>query len=129
MAFAFSAIFPAVATVAIALVLTAGGGTAYAGDDFPLIGSYTQNAPCKGDGSDPVAIQLKILPKEIVSNVGVCTILDTKHEGGSYKAHVECQFAGGPLMGDISFTPLPDKTIDFVDRDGNYKAVLHRCPD
>jgi hypothetical protein len=31
-------------------------------------------------------------------------------------------------MGNLSFTPKPDRTIDFVDRDGNYKAVLHPCP-
>ena len=37
-------------------------------------------------------------------------------------------FASGPLMGNLSFTPKPDHTIDFVDRDGNYKAVLHPCP-
>ena len=41
---------------------------------------------------------------------------------------VECKFPAGPLMGNLSFTPRPDHTIDFVDRDGNYKAVLHRCP-
>ena len=97
-------------------------------DDFPLTGNYTQNAVCKGDGTDPVAIQVKISPQEIVSNVGVCTILDTKQDGKSLTAHVECKLAGGPLMGDITFTPRPDKTIEFVDRDGNYKAILHRCP-
>ena len=73
-------------------------------------------------------MQVKISPEEIVSNVGVCTILDTTHDGDTFIEHVECRLASGPLMGDISFTPRPDKTIDFVDRDGNYKAVLHRCP-
>lgn len=97
-------------------------------DDFPLTGNYTQNAACKGDGTDPVAIQVKISAQEIVSNVGVCTILDTKKEGKSLTAHVECKLPAGPLMGDISFTPRPDKTIEFVDRDGNYKAILHPCP-
>jgi hypothetical protein len=32
------------------------------------------------------------------------------------------------LMGDITFTPRPDNTIEFVDRDKTYKAVLYRCP-
>jgi hypothetical protein len=126
MAVAFSAVPPVLATFAIALVMAA--GAAFAGDDFPLTGSYTQNVACKGDGSDPVAVQVKISSKEIVSNVGVCTILDTKRDGGSITAHVECKFPSGPLMGDISFTPRPDQTIDFIDRDGNYKAILHRCP-
>jgi len=108
--------------------MLAGGGLALAEDDFPLTGNYTQNVPCKGDGSDPVAVQVKISSQEIVSNVGVCTILNSKTDGPTVSVHVECKLAAGPLMGDISFTPRPDKTIDFVDRDGNYKAVLHRCP-
>ena len=116
------------AIVLVVLAAAAGAGDAFAGDDFPLSGSYTQNVPCKGDGTDPVAVRVKISPQEIVSNLGVCTILDLKRDGDTFTAHVECKFAAGPLMGNISFTPRPDKTIDFVDRDGNYKAVLHRCP-
>jgi hypothetical protein len=116
------------AIVIAVLAVVAGAGSTFAGDDFPLAGSYTQNVPCKGDGSDPVAVRVKISPQEIVSNVGVCTILDIKHDSDTVIAHVECQFPAGPLMGNISFTPRPDQTVDFVDRDGNYKAVLHRCP-
>jgi hypothetical protein len=113
---------------ALALVVLA-GGTAIADDDFALTGSYTQNVPCKGDGSDPKSAQVKISPQEIVSNMGACTILNSRRDGETYNEHVECKFASGPLMGDISFTLRPDKTLDFVDRDGNYKAILHRCPD
>lgn len=126
MASGFIAISRVLAASVVALV--AGIGAAAAADDFPLTGTYTQNVPCKGDGSDSIAVQVKISPTEIVSNVGVCTILDTKHDGDSIDAHVECRFDSGPLMGDVKFTPLPDKTIDFVDRDDNYKAILHRCP-
>lgn len=97
-------------------------------DDFPLTGNYTQNVACKGDGSDPATAKVTISPQEIVSNVGICTILDQKKDGRSISAHVECKFAGGPLMGDITFTPRPDNTIEFVDRDKTYKAVLYRCP-
>lgn len=101
---------------------------AFAADDFPLIGNYTQNVACKGDGSDPATAKVTISRQEIVSNVGVCTILDQKKDGPSISAHVECKFAGGPLMGDITFTPRPDNTIEFVDRDKTYKAMLYRCP-
>jgi hypothetical protein len=111
----------------VALVMAAGTGAALA-DNFPLSGNYTQNVACKGDGTDPVAVRVKISPQEIVSNVGTCTILDTTHDGGTYAVRVECKFASGPLMGNLSFTPKPDRTIDFVDRDGNYKAILHPCP-
>jgi hypothetical protein len=103
-------------------------GTASAADDFPLTGNYTQNVACKGDGSDPAAAKVTISPEEIVSNVGVCTILDKKQDGQSISAHVECKLAGGPLMGDITFTMRPDNTVEFIDRDMTYKAVLYRCP-
>jgi hypothetical protein len=101
---------------------------AMADDDFPLTGSYTQNVACKGDGTDADTAKVKISPQEIVSNIGVCTILDAKRNGDSVFAHVECKFPSGPLMGDITFTPRPDHTIEFVDRDSTYKAVLYRCP-
>lgn len=101
---------------------------ALADDDFPLVGDYTQNVACKGDGSDAENAKVKISAQEIVSNIGVCTILDTKRNGGSILAHVECKFPSGPLLGDITFTPRPDNTIEFVDRDATYKAVLYRCP-
>jgi hypothetical protein len=99
-----------------------------AADDFPLAGNYTQNVACKGDGTDPAAVKVMISAQEIVSNVGVCTILDTKKNGDGYAEHVECKFPSGPLMGNITLTPKPDNTIEFVDSDGTYKAVLHRCP-
>jgi hypothetical protein len=102
--------------------------TAFAGNDFPLVGNYTQNVACKGDGSDQTVARVTISPQEIVSNVGVCTILDRKQDGRSISAHVECKFAGGPLMGDVTFTPRPDNTIEFIDGNMTYKAVLYRCP-
>lgn len=118
-------------SVAIAC-LCLGIGPALAGDppaqDFPIAGTYMQNVPCKGDGSDKPALKVKISPQEIVSNVGVCTILDNKLDGKSYKLHVECKFPAGPLVGDLTFTPLPDNTVKFIDRDNTYNAVLHRCP-
>ncbi|MGA2895572.1 MAG: hypothetical protein ABSE22_22145 [Xanthobacteraceae bacterium] len=114
------------ATLAVVAILTS--AAAAATDEFPLIGSYTQNVACKGDGSDPAIAKVTISSQEIVSNVGVCTILDTKRTGDSFFAHVECKFAGGPLMGDITFTPKPDNTVEFIDRDMTYKALLYRCP-
>jgi len=75
---------------------------ALAAEDFPLTGNYTQNVACKGDGSDPATAKVTISPQEIVSNVGVCTILDKKKDGRSISAHVECKFAGGPLIGDVT---------------------------
>jgi hypothetical protein len=112
----------------MAVGVVVGTGAAGAGDDFPLTGNYTQNVPCKGDGSDPHDVQVKISPQQIDSQVGVCVFLDTKRDGSSVNAHVECEFPGGPLMGDVTFTVRPDKTVELVDRDKNYDAVLYRCP-
>lgn len=87
-----------------------------------------QNVACKGDGTDNAVLKVVITPKEIDSNSGVCAILDNKKDGGAYKLHVECKFPAGPMVGDLTFTPMPDKTIKFVDRDNTYHGVLHRCP-
>jgi hypothetical protein len=119
---------PVAGCIANTLVVAA-VGAAPAGDDFPLTGSYTQNVPCKGDGSDPADFKVKISPQRIDSSVGVCFFLDTKRSGSSIKAQVECQFTAGPLMGDITFTIRPDKTIEFIDRDRTYSALLYRCPE
>ena len=105
-----------------------GAPGALADDSFPIAGTYTQNVACKGDGSDAPSLLVKISPQEIVSNIGVCTILDRKDDGDSIVVHVECKFPAGPLVGDITFTPRPDKTIKFVDRDNTYNAILHPCP-
>jgi hypothetical protein len=115
-------------TAAVALTAIVSSCVAFAADDFSLAGTYTQNVACKGDGTDAPADQVKISTKEIVSNVGTCTVQDINRDGDTFNIHVECQFPAGPLMGDVSFTQRPDHTVDFVDRDGNYKAVLHRCP-
>ncbi len=111
-----------------AIVAVLISSAAIAGGDFPLTGNYTQNVACKGDGTDPEAAKVKVTPQQIVSNVGVCAILDAKKDGAGFFVHVQCNFAGGPLMGDITFTPRPDNTVESVDRDGNYKAILYRCP-
>ena len=112
----------------IALTLSVGATAAPVEDGFWLSGNYTQNVPCKGDGSDPVDLKVKISTQEIDSKVGVCTFLDTKLDGNSVKAHVECKFPAGPLMGDITFTEKTKNKVDFVDSNKTYTATLYRCP-
>jgi hypothetical protein len=97
-------------------------------DDFWLLGDFTQNLPCKGDGSDPAEAKVKIASDQIVSKVGICKFLNAKLEGKRLKATMECQFPAGPLVGDVTFTQKTNSTIDFIDRDNNYTATLHRCP-
>ena len=121
-------IYPVAGCIIVACIAVTAGREARADDDFPISGTYTQNVACKGDGTDPAALVVKISPQEIVSNIGVCTILDLKHDGQKITVHVECKFPAGPMVGDITFTPRPDNTVAFVDRDGTYNAILHRCP-
>jgi len=99
-------------------------------DDFPLVGTYTENQACKKDGSDPGVSRVKITTRDIDSVFGLCTILSKKREGAAFVIHVECKGPGGSqMLNDVNFTPREDKTIDFSDHDQTYKAVLHRCPD
>ena len=120
------AIYPLIGCATFALIAGAQAGALP--DDFWLIGNFTQNVACKGDGSDPVEIKVKITTEEIDSKVGVCKFLDAKVEAKKVSTHVECQFPAGPLMGDITFTLKPNDTIDFVDRDKTSTATLYRCP-
>ncbi len=98
-------------------------------DDFPIVGTYTENRICKGDGSDSNVARVKITARNIDSAFGLCTILDRKRDGNTFAVQVECKGPGGSqMLGDVSFTLRDDKTIDFSDQDKTYKAVLHKCP-
>jgi len=99
-------------------------------DDFPIVGTYTENQACKPDGSDPAASRVKITPRDIDSVFGLCTILSRKRQGATYVVHVECKSpSGSQMLGDVNFTPREDKAVDFSDQDQTYKAVLYKCPD
>jgi hypothetical protein len=120
-----------VAARVLGVIALAALGTAAPGEeDFPLVGTYTENQVCKGDGSDSGVSRVKITLEDIDSVFGLCTILNKKREGPTFAVHVECKGPGGSQMvGDVNFTLRDDKTIDFSDQDQTYKAVLHRCPD
>jgi hypothetical protein len=99
-------------------------------DDFPIVGTYTENQVCKPDGSDPGVSRVKITRRDIDSVFGLCTILSRKRQGATYVVHVECKSpSGSQMLGDVNFTPREDKAIDFSDQDQTYKAVLYKCPD
>jgi hypothetical protein len=120
-----------VAARVLGVIALAAVGTAAPGEeDFPLVGTYTENQICKADGSDSGVSRVKITLEDIDSVFGLCTILNKKREGATFAVHVECKGPGGSQMvGDVNFTLRDDKTIDFSDQDQTYKAVLHRCPD
>jgi hypothetical protein len=120
-----------VAARVLGVIALAALGTAAPGEeDFPLVGTYTENQACKGDSSDAGVSRVKITLRDIDSVFGLCTILNKKRDGATFAVHVECKGPGGSQMvGDVNFTLRDDKTIDFSDQDQTYKAVLHRCPD
>jgi hypothetical protein len=115
------------------LVLAAGVAItlngALAADDLPISGNYTQDEPCKGDGSDPDYLKVKITPEQIAYASGVCTIDNRKMDGKKISLRVTCKFISGAVMSsDVSFTSRDEKTLDMAQQDGSYTAVLHRCP-
>ena len=114
---------------ATAIVVAAAACPALAGEEFSIAGTYVQNAACKGDGSDPAKMVVRITESDIHSNFGVCTFVRKEFEGNALKAQMSCDGpAGNMLLGDVRFTLRADKNIDFVDQDHTYNVVLHRCP-
>jgi len=102
---------------------------ALAGDQFSIAGTYVQNAACKGDGSDPAKMLVRISENDVHSSFGVCTFVRKEYEGNLLKAQMSCNGPGGNmLLGDVRFSLRADKNIDFVDQDHTYNVVLHRCP-
>ncbi len=103
---------------------------ALAADETPIEGTYTQDQPCAGDGTDPDFLIVKITPKDISYASGVCAIDSRKREGNTVGVKVTCKFLSGSVMGsDISFTIRDGgQTLDMKQLDGTYQAVLHKCP-
>ena len=100
----------------------------HAEDDFPIVGTYTENTPCTGDGSD--VSRVTITAHDIDSVFGLCTILSWKREGATFAVHLECKGPNGnQMLGDVNFTPRDDKIVDFSDLHQTYKATLYKCQD
>jgi hypothetical protein len=114
---------------ALATIMAFAACPALAGDEFSIAGTYVQNAACKGDGSDPAKMLVRISENDVHSSFGLCTFVRKEYEGSVLKAQMSCSGPGGNmLLGDVRFTLRADKNIDFADQDHTYNAVLHRCP-
>jgi hypothetical protein len=104
-------------------------GPAVAAEDLSIVGTYVQNAACKGDGTDPAAKLVRITETDVHSSFGICTFVKKEHDGHTLAAQMSCNGPGGNiLLGDVRFTVRDDKNIDFVDQDNTYKSVLYKCP-
>jgi hypothetical protein len=97
-------------------------------DDFPIVGTYTRDIACAGNGSHRPDLLVTITQKQIESPMGVCNILSRKRTGRAISAHVECKVPGDQLiLGDVTFTVRDEKTLEFEDQDHTSDATLHRC--
>ena len=76
-----------------------------------LLGNFTQNAPCKGDGSDPAELKVRIAAELMESKSGICNFLSVTSEPNRLKANMECHFPAGPLIGDVTFTMKANGTM------------------
>lgn len=93
-----------------------------------LLGTFTQNQPCKGDSSDAKKL-VKIGKDEVQSNFGPCKFTDRQADGAVVKAHATCKNkAGVDFDVSLSFTLRDDNSIEFIEEDSQYKSVLYRCP-
>ena len=113
------------------LALAAAAAPALADDAMPdtLIGTWTQNKACKGDGSDPAKSLLKIGAAEVDSNFGPCALSDKAWDGTVFKANASCKTkSGGDMDIEVKFSVRDATTVDFVEETSQYKAVLYRCP-
>jgi hypothetical protein len=118
------------AAVLVIVLLSGSIGVTTAGgeDDLFIAGTYAKDQVCKGDGSDPSDLLVKITGKAIESNMGSCTILAKKRTGKSISMQVECKMPGNlVLLSDVTFTQRSDNALDFIDEYNTSPAVLHKC--
>ena len=116
-----------IAMMGIVALATLGVTELYAEDDFPIVGTYTENKPCAE--ADAGVVRVKITARDIDSPImGLCQIQGRKRDGNRFSVQVECKGPGGAVMlGDVNFTMKGDNTLDFADQDNTYKAVLYKC--
>jgi hypothetical protein len=112
-----------------ALLLVALAATPVLGeDDFPIVGTYTKDAVCRGETAQREDLRVKITGTQIQSTMGMCTILHRTRNGNTIAAQLECKVPGGQLiLGDVTFTIRDENTLDFDDQDHTSTAVLHKC--
>jgi hypothetical protein len=116
-------------TSAVSTVLAMLFNSALAEGDFPIEGVYTQNEPCRGDGSKQEFLRVKITSQDVSYAGGLCSIDTRQQDADKLTMKVTCKFKSGAVMSSaISFTKKDANTLDMAQQGGGtYKAVLHRC--
>jgi hypothetical protein len=114
---------------AVGAVLAMTLNCAFADDDFPIEGIYTQNELCRGDGSQQKFLRVTVTPQDVSYSGGVCSIDSRQQDGDHLAMRVTCKFSSGAVMASaVTFTKKDNNTFDMAQNEGTYKAVLHRCP-
>jgi hypothetical protein len=114
--------------LAVAAIVVAASVAVSGEDDFPIVGVYTKDRVCKGDGSDPSDVLVTITYKDIQSSLGYCTILSNRRDGRTFFVHVSCKMAGDQtILGDVTFKQRDDNALDFDDQDHTSTGVLYKC--
>lgn len=99
------------------------------GDEIQIEGTYRQEAPCIGNGSDPSLLMVTITPDDIKHGGGECTLSDKRYAKKKLTVHATCKFPAGIVLGsDITFTLRDDNTVAIEDQDKTFSAVLYKCP-
>jgi hypothetical protein len=100
------------------------------GEELAIVGTYTKDEVCRGSAAKRKDLLVRITDKEIVSDLGTCTILHRNRNGKTIAMQLECKVPGDQLiLGDVTFTIRDEHTLDFDDQDHTSPAVLHRCRD
>jgi hypothetical protein len=101
---------------------------ALAGDELPIIGKFTQNVACVGDGSMNKDFLVTITPTRIDSSMAVCTISHIKRSDAKFTVQTSCKSGGNDLFtGDVTLTMIDENRIDVEDNDQTFTSVLYRC--
>jgi hypothetical protein len=98
-------------------------------EELKIEGTYTQVRPCRGDGKDLKSLLVKITAEEITYSGGTCAISNKRQEGNRVVLRAACKGRSGTVLsGDIAIARRDATTLEIVDQDRNYAAVLNRCP-
>jgi hypothetical protein len=114
-----------VAALALFAVISS---AALASDELPIVGKYTQNVACVGDGSMNKDFLVTITPTRIDSSMAVCTINHINRSEGKFTLQTSCKAGGNDLFtGDVVLTMIDENRIDVEDADQAFTSVLYRC--
>jgi hypothetical protein len=120
-------VFATISRIGCAMATMVGLGLA--ADDFSIIGSYVQNRPCHGDGTDPKRLLVTISADQVTYRDGTCMLTDKRGEGNKVSVRATCTNRSGTILsGEVTFTVREDNNLEMIDAENTYATLLFRCP-